>query len=189
MSERFWTWRRPTREEAQRPTGIALDIGSGGLKQQATFGVDIRLVEGVDIVCDFERVLPFKSDSIAVVYSIHSVEHMHDLIHFMEELYRICQPGACVYIKTPYYTSRKAFIDPTHVRFMTEESFEYFKSPNYYGLKTNFRTVSIYYNMRKPFKFFPRYLQKRCRRYLWNTCEEMMVILEAVKPSEDGLAK
>lgn len=101
---------------------------------------------------------------------------------FMEELYRVCAPGATVLIQTPYYTSRKAFIDPTHVRFMTEESFECFKSPNYYGLKTNFHTVSIECSMRKPFKFFPAYLQKRCRRYLWNVCEEMTVILEAIKP-------
>ena len=68
-------------------------------------------------------------------------------------------PGAHVYIKTPYYASRKAFIDPTHVRFMTEESFEYFKSPNYYGLNTNFRTVMIEFGMRKPFKYLPAYMQ------------------------------
>ena len=30
--------------------------------------------------------------------------------------------------------------------------------------------------------FPPAYFQKRCRRYLWNVCEEMTVILETVKP-------
>ena len=119
---------------------------------------------------------------IAAAYSIHSIEHVRDLITFMVDLYRVCMPGAHVYIKTPYYASRKAFIDPTHVRFMTEESFEYFKSPNYYGLNTNFRTVMIEFGMRKPFKYLPAYFQKRCRRYFWNVCEEMTVILEAVKP-------
>ena len=74
-------------------------------------------------------------------------------------------------------------MDPTHVRFMTEESLEYFKHPNYYGLETNFRTASIGYSMRKPFKFLPAYLQKRCRHYLWNVCEEMTVVLETVKPN------
>ncbi|MFM7841768.1 MAG: hypothetical protein ACKO9T_07835, partial [Nitrospira sp.] len=69
--------------------------------------------------------------------------HMRDVISFMVDLYRVCAPGARVTVKTPYYASRKAFVDPTHVRFITEESFEYFKFPNYYGLKTNFRTVSI----------------------------------------------
>jgi len=182
-SERFWINRPVPPEVADAHTkGIVLDIGCGATKQYGTVGIDCRPIHGVDVVCDFERGMPFKDGSIAGAYSIHSIEHMRDLIGFMEELYRICAPGARVYLQTPYYTSRKAFVDPTHVRFMTEESFEYFKGQNYYGLKTNFRTVSIEYNMRKPFKYFPAYLQKRCRRYLWNVCEEMTVTLEAVKP-------
>jgi len=161
---------------------IVLDIGCGAHKQPGTVGIDRRRLPGVNVVCDFERGLPFKDGSIAAAYSIHSIEHMRDVIPFMVDLYRVCAPGACVTVKTPYYASRKAFVDPTHVRFMTEESFEYFKSPNYYGLTTNFRTVSITYSMRKPFKFFPAYFQKRARRYLWNVCDEMTVVLEAVKP-------
>lgn len=182
-SERFWLGQPVPAEvvEAHR-RGIVLDIGCGSLKQTGTVGVDQRALPGVNVVCDFERGLPFRESSIAAAYSIHSVEHMRDLIAFMVNLYRVCAPGARVYIKTPYYTSRKAFIDPTHVRFMTEESFEYFKSPNYYGLPTNFRTLSIEFAMRKPFKYLPAYLQKRSRRYFWNVCEEMTVILEAVKP-------
>ncbi len=162
--------------------GIILDIGCGAHKQPGTGGIDCRKIPGVDVVCDFERGLPFNDGSIGGAYSIHSIEHMRDLITFMEELYRACAPGAQVLVKTPYDASRKAFVDPTHVGFMTEESFEYFKSPNYYGLKTNFHRVSLEYTMHKPFKFFPPYFQKRCRRYLWNVCEEMTVILEAVKP-------
>lgn len=161
---------------------VILDIGCGAYKQPGTIGIDRRPLQGVDVVCDFEHGLPFRDGSISGAYSIHSIEHMRDLITFMEELYRVCAGGARVIVKTPYYTSRKAFVDPTHVRFMTEESFEYFKQPNYYGLKTNFRTVEISYNMRKPFKFLPAYFQKRCRRYLWNVCEEMTVTLEAAKP-------
>ena len=161
---------------------IILDIGCGSHKRSGTVGIDRRALPGVNVVCDFEKALPFRDGSVVGAYSIHSIEHLHDLNSFMEELYRVCAPRAKIFIKTPYYASRKAFVDPTHVRFMTEESFEYFKSPNYYGLKTNFRTVSIEYNMRKPFKFFPSYFQKRFRRYLWNVCEEMTVVLETVKP-------
>lgn len=182
QEDRFWTERGPSPEEARVPAGLRLDIGCGAHKQPGTVGVDCRRLPGVEVVCDFEKGLPFRESSVGSAFSIHSVEHMRDLMRFMEELYRVCAPGAKVYIKTPYYASRKAFVDPTHVRFMTEESFEYFKGENYYRLKTNFRTVSITYSMRKPFKYLPGYLQKRCRRYLWNVCEEMAVVLEAVKP-------
>jgi SAM-dependent methyltransferase len=181
--ERYWIGTCPADRSLRRhPRGPVLDIGCGAHKQPGTIGVDQRRVAGVAVVSDFERGLPFKDNSIAAAYSIHSIEHMRDLMRFMEELYRVCTPSAKVYIKTPYYASRKAFVDPTHVRFLTEESFGYFTSPNYYGLKTNFRILAVSYNMRKPFKWFPEYVRKRCRRYLWNVCEEMSVVLEAAKP-------
>ncbi len=136
-------------------------------------------MQGVDLICDFERGLPFKEGSIRAVYCIHTIEHVQALIPFMEELYRVCAPGARVYVKTPYYACSKAFVDPTHVRFMTEESFDYFKQLNYYDAKTNFRMIFIHYGIRKPFKYFPSYFQKRSRRYLLTVCEEMTVVLEA----------
>lgn len=162
---------------------VSLDIGCGANKHSGTLGVDRRRLPGVAVVCDFEQGLPFRDGSVTAVYLHHIVEHMRDLVAFMEDLYRICEPGAKVYVRTPYYASREAFVDPTHVRYITEATFEYFDDPNYYGLKTNFKIRSTYYKMRKPFKFFPAYFQKRCRRYLWNACIEMDLLLEAVKPA------
>ena len=107
---------------------------------------------------------------------------MDDLVWFMEELYCTCERGAKVYVRTPWYVSREAFADPTHVRYITEATFAYFACQNYYGLKTNFKIRSTYFKMRKPFKFMPGYFQKRFRRYFWNACTEMNIELEAVKP-------
>ena len=158
-----------------------IDIGCGTNKQPGTIGIDRRGLPGVDVVCDFERGLPFRDGAITTAYAIHLVEHIHDLNAFMEELYRVCEPNAKVYVITPYYMSRNAFVDPTHVRFMTEKSFEYYVPNNYYGLKTAFRIVSIRFKMRKPFNILPPFLQKPCRRHIWNACEEMTVLLEASK--------
>lgn len=77
--------------------------------------------------------------------------------------------------------SREAFVDPTHVRFITDDTFKYFEATNCYGLKVDFRTVSMSYKMRKPSSRLPAHFQKRARRYLWNACIEMDVVLEAVK--------
>lgn len=167
---------------------VILDIGCGAHKQPGTIGIDRRPLPDVDVVSDFERGLPFREGTIAAAYLIHSIEHMRDLLTFMEELYRVCAPGAKVHVRTPYYASRNAFVDPTHVRFMTEKSFEYFRYPNYYGIKTNFKIVSVQYQMRRPFKFLPSFFQKPCRRHLWNVCDEMTVVLEAVKPCNEGQA-
>jgi predicted SAM-dependent methyltransferase len=146
--------------------GLILDIGCGAHKHEGAVGVDRRKLPGVAVICDFEQGLPFRAESITTVHLHNIVEHMHDLVSFMVELYRICEPGGKVYIRTPYYASREAFVDPTHVRYITEATFEYFDYPNYYGLKTNFKIRSTYFKMRKPFKFMPAYFQKRFRRYL-----------------------
>ena len=81
----------------------------------------------------------------------------------------------------PYYTSRGAFRDPTHVRYITEDTFQYFGPPTPYGVRTNFRIEKIDYDVRKPFRYFPQYLQKRFRRYLWNVVDNMSVTLRVVK--------
>jgi predicted SAM-dependent methyltransferase len=162
--------------------GLSLDIGCGAHKHPGALGVDRRSLPEVAVVCDFDHGLPFRDGSVTTVYLHNIVEHMDDLVTFMEELYRICEPGAKIYVRTPYYASREAFVDPTHVRYITEATFEYFDYPNYYGLKTNFKIRSTYFKMRKPFKFMPGYFQKRFRRYLWNACIEMDIELEAVKP-------
>jgi SAM-dependent methyltransferase len=160
---------------------VIVDIGCGARKLNGAFGLDRRKQPGVDILCDFEHAVPLKTNSADVVYMSHIMEHIRDLIPFMEEVYRVCRSGAEVRVIVPYYTSRGAFRDPTHVRFITEDTFQYFEPPTDYGIKTNFRIEKIDYDIRKPFRYFPKYFKKRFRRYLWNVVDNMSVTLRAVK--------
>jgi SAM-dependent methyltransferase len=160
---------------------VIVDLGCGPNKLPGAIGLDRRMGPGVDLVCDLEHELPLKTNSIDVVHMSHIIEHLQNLLPFMEEVYRACRPGAEVRIVVPYYTSRGAFRDPTHVRFITEDTFQYFEPPTDYGVKTNFRIERVDYDMRKPFRYFPRYFQKRFRRYLWNVVDNMSVTLRAVK--------
>jgi hypothetical protein len=76
------------------------------------------------------------------------------------------------------------------VRYIAEDTFQYFEPPTAYGIRTNFSIEKIVYEVRKPFRWFPLYLQKRCRRYLWNVVDNMHVTLRARKDGasqEDGL--
>ncbi len=160
---------------------VIVDLGCGSKKVNGAFGFDIRPEPGVNVVCNIERQLPLKTNSVDVVNLSHILEHIRDLIPFMEEVYRVCRSGAMVRVVVPYYTSRGAFRDPTHVRFITEDTFQYFEPPTDYGTRTNFRIEHIDYDVRKPFRYFPRYFQKRFRRYFWNVVDNMSVTLRAVK--------
>ena len=68
---------------------IILDLGCGPNKILEAFGVDVRHIPGVDIVCDIEQALPFKASSVEVIWLRHVIEHVRNLIGLMEEVYRI----------------------------------------------------------------------------------------------------
>jgi len=135
-----------------RPS-VRIDLGCGNRKAPGSVGVDIVASPVVDIVADFRRGLPFKDNSVDALYAYHLLEHLDDFIGFMEEMWRICRPGARVYVKVPHGSS--SFVtwkDPTHKRGLFIATFAYFddtyfdgKAFSYYS-KAKFRIESARLN-------------------------------------------
>jgi SAM-dependent methyltransferase len=165
---------------------VVLDLGCGSNKRAGAIGLDRRPGDGVDILCDLERALPLADRIADEVHAHHILEHVRNLIPLMEEIYRVCRPGAVVHVSGPYYTSRGAFRDPTHVRFLAEDTFQYFEVPTDYGIRTNFVIERIEYEVRRPFRYLPGFLIKYCRRHLLNVVDSFWVDLRAVKEGESG---
>lgn len=114
---------------AKRATNktLKLDLACGQNKRAGFTGVDIAKGKGVDIVHNLEKYpWPFKANSVDEVNISHYIEHVHDLVKFMNELYRVMKPGAQCSVVAPYYSSMRAWQDPTHVRAISEASFLYF---------------------------------------------------------------
>lgn len=103
-----------------------LDIACGSNKKEGYVGIDRMALAGVDIVHDLD-VIPWPiSDGCVIEANIsHYVEHVRDLCAFANELYRIMATGGKAYIAAPYYSSIRAWQDPTHVRAISEASFLY----------------------------------------------------------------
>jgi SAM-dependent methyltransferase len=63
----------------------------------------------------------------------------------MNEVYRVLKPGGIFYAITPGYPRVEAFVDPTHVNFITKKTHTYFTSPKYkarmYGFKGKFKIM------------------------------------------------
>jgi predicted SAM-dependent methyltransferase len=105
---------------------LRLDLGSGQSKKEGFLGVDLHKVEGVDIQADlFKPDWPFEDNSVDEIWCSHFIEHHPDLCLFWRELYRILKPDAKATIIAPYGNNNRAFQDPTHVRYIVEESFFY----------------------------------------------------------------
>jgi predicted SAM-dependent methyltransferase len=106
---------------------VILDLGCGKKKRPGVIGVDHNSRTGPDIVHDLNSFpYPFETCSVDQVFLDNTLEHLNDAIRVMEEVHRICKPGATVKVIVPYFRSLYAFIDPTHRHFFTVDSFAYY---------------------------------------------------------------
>lgn len=163
---------------------MKIDLGAGRVKRAGYLSVDRLRTPGVNLVCDAERRLPFLDSTVDEIFSRHLFEHVRNLIQLFEEVHRVCKPGARVIINVPYYTSIKAYKDPTHVNWFTEKTFEYFEGKNWDNFEFPFRGAfhvkKVEYLYQRPFhRYFP--FMSFWRRILMNTVTSMIVELEVLK--------
>lgn len=105
---------------------LLLDIGCGPAKAKGHIGIDAYAFPGVDIIRDIRRGLPFNDDTFDGLRAHHVVEHFGggDLLFIVNEMWRVCKPGAMLEITAPDATSPNRYRDPTHLtRDWSEDSF------------------------------------------------------------------
>lgn len=106
---------------------LKLDIGCGTSKRDGFIGVDIIMLEGVDIVHDLTKFpYPFVENSVEEIWMDNVLEHLENPLLVMNEIYRICKSDAKITISVPYFRSFYATIDPTHRNFFGVNWFNYF---------------------------------------------------------------
>lgn len=129
------TQERAKTEFFPEKTGIRLDLGCGGAKQEQFVGMDVRDIEGVDIVHDLEEFpWPIPDESCIVVLASHILEHIKPWFFFtpdaspcvMGELWRVLKPNGQVLVSAPYGVGPGYVQDPTHCNPMNEATFQYF---------------------------------------------------------------
>jgi SAM-dependent methyltransferase len=105
---------------------LTLNLGCGQKPLVGAVNVDAVAMPGVDVVHDLDVFpWPWPDDSVDEIVASHVFEHVADPIGFMSEVWRILRCRGGVRIDVPHYTSRNAFTDPTHRRYCTEETFDY----------------------------------------------------------------
>ncbi len=112
-------------------SGIRLDIACGANKRQGWTGIDVRDLDGVDIVHDLEEYpWPLPDECVLAAICSHYVEHINPVkfgfIRFMDEVWRIMKPGGQLMIVTPHARSVGFPQDPTHCNPCNENTFDYF---------------------------------------------------------------
>ncbi len=148
----------------------SLDLGCGKNPRNPfladiLYGIDIREdLENNILKSDLSKeTIPFETNMFDYCTAFDFIEHIPRLIQvngdnysaFIElinEIYRILKPGGLFLHVTPAYPSKEVFQDPTHVNFITEDTFpNYFCSPNNwasdlgYGFKGDFDLIKQYW--------------------------------------------
>ncbi len=103
-------------------TDLRLNLGCGAKRLNGYVNVD--KFGAPDLRFDLETFpYPWEKDSVAEIEMHHVLEHLGQqtevYFEIIQELYRICQPGAKVHVTVPHHRSDRFFHDPTHVRPIT----------------------------------------------------------------------
>ena len=124
---------------------VSLDLGCGSqpknpFSADSVFGIDVfeDLARGIRKVDLFVDNLPFDDESIDFVTAFDFLEHVPRVLYcptlrfsfvaLMSEVHRVLVKGGRFLSFTPGYPSEAAFVDPTHVNFITLNTF-----PTYFG--------------------------------------------------------
>ena len=136
------------KKQKEQPV-LKYDLACGDRKQEGFLGVEIEKTKSADIVAN---ILEFpwkfaKDNSVDELYTSHFIEHIpmcywnkgNDYTHvikdansvelfekFIEECHRVLKPGGKLTIVAPYYSSMRAWQDPTHRRAISDATFYYF---------------------------------------------------------------
>jgi len=138
-----------------------LDLGCGSnprnpFSADELFGVDLRddmdsNVKKADLVLES---MPYEDESFEYLTAYDFIEHVPRVIYaparrnpfveLMNEVYRVLKPGGLFLSSTPAYPHPWTFVDPTHVNYVTDETFSrYFDNINrwatIYGFNGAFR--------------------------------------------------
>lgn len=147
-----------------------LDLGCGNnprnpLSKPRVCGVDIAPrkdsaefdngeLRFADLACE---AIPYSDSEFSSVSAYDFLEHIprvqivdnatvFPFIKLMSEIHRVLENGGTFIALTPVFPRESAMVDPTHVNFLTKNSYKYFCKPNtwasMYGFNGDFELVS-----------------------------------------------
>lgn len=146
-----------------------LDLGCGDAPRNPygraqLCGIDIRMPDGA--VAHEHRVanlvvapIPYPDDSFGSVSAYDFIEHVPRIfpdgaggtrfpfVELMNEIWRVLAHDGRLYALTPAFPHTDAFVDPTHVNIITDDSHTYFCGPapdgRMYGFHGHFEIVRV----------------------------------------------
>ena len=91
-----------------------LNLGCGTDIRPGFVNLDSADLPGVDVVHDLRELpLPFEDGRFEEVVCQDVLEHV-DYAPLLGEIHRVMRPGGRLHVRSPHFTSRAVYLDPTH---------------------------------------------------------------------------
>lgn len=147
-----------------------LNLGCGTDIRPGFVNLDSAPLPGVDVVHDLNELpLPLDDASFVEVVCQDVLEHLPDYPALLGEVHRVLRPGGRVVVRSPHFTSRGVWLDPTHRTSFSIDTLRFFVAGDSYSER------SYYF----PFKFSrvesTRIVFHRYRGMPWNYLVEPLV--------------
>lgn len=164
-----------------------LNLGCGYRYNKEFVNCDSNTKVKADFYFDLESPnWPLPSNHFEYVVLSHVLEHLgKGYFTTIQELYRVCKDNALIEIKVPHHLCWTFHNDPTHKRPITLGGLQMFdlsyeKNELAVQLGVNFRIIeSTYLSSRLPVKNQYFFVDNH-----FNTIQELMVIMNAIKSSD-----
>jgi SAM-dependent methyltransferase len=145
--------------------GCGLDIRDGWVN------LDSAELPGVDVVHDLSVLpLPLEDSRFSEVLCQDVLEHV-DFAAVLRDVHRVLKPGGRVVIRSPHFTSKAVYIDPTHRSAFSIDTFAFFVRDSDFAARSYYYDFS-FASMEPPQITFHRY-----RGQPWNYLVEPLVNL------------
>ncbi len=165
-----------------------LNLGCGNYKKEGYINCDISFDVNPDMCFDLNKGIPIENNSVEEAYMSHVLEHFHEPIEILKEIYRVCKNRAIIKIKVPYFSHESAFSMLDHYHQFTWTSFDALEKEHicHWQSVGNFKITKKILRWRKIFKplellfnLFPRLYQEL---FCWIfPAKELEIELEVVK--------
>ncbi len=110
-----------------------LNLGCGYDLREDWVNLDLSDTVGVNVVHDIEILpLPFENNTFEEILAKDVLEHV-EYIDILKDLHRILVPGGKLVIQVPHFSSVANYIDPTHKKKFSVQTFEFFVSDSRHG--------------------------------------------------------
>ena len=115
-----------------------INLGCGNRPLPNFLNVDFYNKNHADIVFDIKQDWPIDEGSADLIFSDNVFEHFSDIISLVKKCHSCLRSGGHLVVKVPYFKSKHAFVDPTHVKFFTIQSMDYFVEGKYFNSEYKF---------------------------------------------------